>query len=73
MRPEIDEIARKLVAECAPEKIILFGSYAYGQPDEDSDLDFLVVMDTDLPPLERNLTVRRTIGPQHVPIDIFVL
>lgn len=30
-----------------PEKIILFGSYAWGKPHEDSDLDFLVIKNTD--------------------------
>ena len=39
---------RRLAAEIAekfhPEKIILFGSYAYGEPNEDSDVDLLVVM-----------------------------
>ncbi len=35
-----DEIARKF----RPDKIILFGSYAYGTPTEDSDVDLLVVM-----------------------------
>jgi len=35
-----DEIVRKF----QPERIILFGSYAYGTPTEDSDVDLLVVM-----------------------------
>jgi predicted nucleotidyltransferase len=35
-----DEVAKKF----RPRKIILFGSYAYGQPTEDSDVDLLVVM-----------------------------
>ncbi len=35
-----DEIARRF----QPERIILFGSYAYGAPTEDSDVDLLVVM-----------------------------
>jgi predicted nucleotidyltransferase len=35
-----DEIARRF----QPERIILFGSYAYGTPTEDSDVDLLVVM-----------------------------
>jgi predicted nucleotidyltransferase len=33
-----------------PEKIILFGSYAYGEPSEDSDLDILVVTNDDFVP-----------------------
>jgi predicted nucleotidyltransferase len=40
---EIMEIV-SLVAEVAdPDRIILFGSYAYGEPDEKSDLDLLVI------------------------------
>ena len=38
------EITRRLVAEFHPEQIILFGSHAWGQPTEDSDLDFLVIV-----------------------------
>jgi predicted nucleotidyltransferase len=33
----------RIVAAFRPEKVILFGSYAYGQPSEDSDVDLLVV------------------------------
>lgn len=42
----LDEIVRRLVAEYQPEKIILFGSYAYGQPHADSDLDMLIIKET---------------------------
>ena len=38
------EITRRLVAEFQPEQIILFGSHAWGQPTEDSDLDFMVIV-----------------------------
>jgi len=38
------EITRRLVAEFHPEQIILFGSHAWGEPTEDSDLDFLVIV-----------------------------
>lgn len=33
----------------SPDKIYLFGSYAKGSPKEDSDLDFLIIRDSDLP------------------------
>jgi len=33
-----------IIREFHPEKVILFGSYAYGQPDADSDVDLLVIM-----------------------------
>ena len=40
----IDNLARKIVQEFQPERIILFGSYAYGNPTEDSDMDLLIIM-----------------------------
>ena len=40
----IRRFARQVVERFRPEKIILFGSYAYGRPHADSDVDILVVM-----------------------------
>jgi nucleotidyltransferase-like protein len=40
----IREYARRVAERFQPERIILFGSYAYGQPHADSDVDILVVM-----------------------------
>jgi predicted nucleotidyltransferase len=40
----IRRYARAVANEFQPDKIILFGSYAYGTPHEDSDVDLLVVM-----------------------------
>jgi len=40
----IQQFARQIAERFDPEKIILFGSYAYGRPHRDSDVDILVVM-----------------------------
>ena len=40
----IRRFARQVAERFQPEKIILFGSYAYGTPHEDSDVDILVIM-----------------------------
>src|SRR3954449_3933329 len=40
----IRRYARQVAEQFRPEKIILFGSYAYGTPHEDSDVDLLVIM-----------------------------
>src|SRR5438128_9571951 len=45
-RRVIRRYARAIAEEFHPDKIILFGSYAYGTPNEDSDVDILVVMPT---------------------------
>jgi predicted nucleotidyltransferase len=42
--PAIRKLAREIADKFRPEKIILFGSYAYGTPHQDSDVDLLVVM-----------------------------
>jgi predicted nucleotidyltransferase len=44
IQEQIEEIIKRMVSNIKPEKIILFGSYAYGTPTEDSDLDLLVVI-----------------------------
>ena len=41
---QILSVADKIAKQFQPERIILFGSYAYGTPNEDSDVDLLVVM-----------------------------
>ena len=44
MMPAIRRFAREVAERFSPEKIILFGSYAYGEPNSESDVDILVVM-----------------------------
>ncbi len=39
----LEQITQKLAATLNPEQIILFGSYAYGEPNEDSDIDLMVI------------------------------
>ena len=43
-REQIRQLCERIVQEFKPEKIILFGSHAYGQPTPESDLDLLMVM-----------------------------
>ncbi len=44
---EIARLAQQIAAGFDPERIYLFGSYAYGQPTADSDVDLMVITDTD--------------------------
>jgi predicted nucleotidyltransferase len=41
---EIESLSKRIVKEFNPERIILFGSYAYGEPGPDSDVDLLVIL-----------------------------
>lgn len=63
---------KRIVSELKPEKIILFGSYAYGNPTPDSDVDLLVIMDTKASYKERYLAVARLLRPRSFPVDIIV-
>lgn len=40
-----DELVAKIVSAVDPLKIILFGSYAYGRPGKDSDIDLVIIKD----------------------------
>ena len=55
-----------------PEKIVLFGSHAYGQPTPDSDVDLLIIMDTTASHKERYLAVSNLLYPRTFPVDILV-
>lgn len=59
MREILQNIVHRLVAGYAPQRIILFGSRVYGEPNEDSDIDLLVIKDTTQRPLERWIEVKR--------------
>lgn len=52
-RERIDTLLRKIVevirSKYRPEKVILFGSYAHGTPTEESDIDFLIIRETNKP------------------------
>ena len=68
----IQETKERIVSAVHPDKIIIFGSYAYGKPTKDSDLDLLVIMPSDEPMHKRVLPIRKLLRDFHVPKDIIV-
>ncbi len=72
MSEELPRAVQRIVNALHPEKIILFGSYAYGDPTYDSDVDLLVIMETEAKPSERYLAVSRLLRPRPFPVDILV-
>src|SRR6266508_6843292 len=62
----------RIVSELKPEKIILFGSYAYGDPTPDSDVDLLVIMKTKAKEIDRYVAVSNLLYPRQFPVDILV-
>jgi predicted nucleotidyltransferase len=71
-RAKIRSFCNAVAKQFRPEKIILFGSYAYGKPADDSDVDLLVVMNRTRYRGERmSLRIRRAI-PAGFPLDLLV-
>lgn len=65
-------IIEKITNNFNPQKIILFGSYAYGYPTADSDMDIMIVMDTDEKPHKRAVSIRKILKGIGIPKDIIV-
>ena len=63
------ELSERIAREFNPEKIILFGSHAYGTPREDSDVDLLVILPFEGKPLNKSLEILDRIDPRF-PIDL---
>lgn len=70
-RAYIEDVCRRIAEEFKPEKIILFGSHAYGQPTPESDLDLLVVMPYEGSYFQQATTIRRRLGLM-TPMDLLV-
>src|SRR5215213_7630430 len=70
-RDEIAGVATIIAEQFHPHRILLFGSHAYGTPSSDSDVDFMVVMDTPVKPTEQAARIRQAIGRVYrFPMDI---
>lgn len=65
--------AAQLLGEAAkPAKVILFGSYARGDAQEDSDLDFLVIEQDLHDKFHEMVRLRQVLRPLRVPVDVLV-
>lgn len=68
----LPQAIKRIVAELKPEKIILFGSYANGNPTPDSDVDLFVVIETNGGNKEMYRAVSRLLYPRQFPVDIII-
>lgn len=71
IRKVISSITERIKEKYHPEKIILFGSFAYGKPKKNSDIDLLVIKDTNISTLKQAFLIRRELR-ESIPIDIIV-
>ncbi len=69
---DIDQVRDVITQAMHPEKIYLFGSYADGKATEDSDVDLVVVMESELAPHKRNVALKRLFPGRSFSLDAFV-
>ena len=70
-RRDIRRVCAQIAREFRPQRIILFGSYAYGQPTPDSDVDLLVIMPLKGRATEQAVEISRRLE-HRFPIDLLV-
>lgn len=68
----ISNLVNRIALNVNPYKIFLFGSYATGMANEDSDIDLLVVKETLEPRYKRSIEIQRLLIGTKLPIDIVV-
>lgn len=68
----LGEITDKIVQTLKPDKIFLFGSFAYGKPGKDSDIDLLIIMESTEKPAQRRMRVSRLFWDRSVAMDFVV-
>ncbi|MEL6777668.1 MAG: nucleotidyltransferase domain-containing protein [Cyanobacteria bacterium J06597_16] len=67
----IKDFCGEVIEKFQPEKIILFGSYAYGEPNLNSDIDLLVVLPFEGHPVTKAIEIRHAID-YHFALDLLV-
>jgi uncharacterized protein len=69
---QIAQLVKEIAEGYKPEKIYLFGSYAHGVPDNDSDIDLFIVKETDERWIDRRIAAKKSIKNYIAPMDIIV-
>lgn len=68
---EIRNLSRAIAREFHPRRIVLFGSYAWGKPTRDSDVDLFVVLPHRGRAADKSVEIRLKLRPQF-PLDLIV-
>jgi predicted nucleotidyltransferase len=68
---QIRDVVRRIGEEFSPQRVILFGSYAYGKPTRDSDVDLLVITSFVGRSVEKSVEIQLKVRPPF-PVDLLV-
>lgn len=69
---KLKEITDRIVKDFQPQKVVLFGSYAWGEPTINSDIDLLVIKETNRSTRDIAKEIDGSIFPRPFPIDLIV-
>lgn len=69
----LNHVIHRILSKYEPKKIILFGSYADGEPGPDSDIDVLIVMDVEGSTRHKANEIDLLMADRTIPMDFFVL
>ena len=72
VKSELNRYVDFISAVDGVKRIYLFGSYAWGEPNEDSDIDLLVIMNEDTNRLESGIKFNKGLLDRKMPVDILV-
>lgn len=72
MLETIEDVTERLIESYDPERIVLFGSRASGRTEEESDVDLLIVKETEKRPIDRRIEVEKILSDRLLPLDIVV-
>ena len=68
---QISQLTQRIVRRFSPERVILFGSHAYGTPHPDSDVDLLVLLSFEGKSLRKTLEILNAVDPPFA-VDLLV-
>jgi uncharacterized protein len=69
----LEQAVERLKTEFQPEEIYLFGSHAWGAPNQDSDIDLMVIVPhSDERPIRRDQRAQRCLGRLLISADVLV-
>ena len=71
-RREIEKVATYIGIVSNAESIVLFGSYARGDARENSDVDLLIIAESNLPRFKRSRELYKLLRPYSFPMDLIV-
>jgi predicted nucleotidyltransferase len=69
---DIERVARRIGKAANAERVILFGSHARGEATENSDVDLMIVADSELPRFKRSRELHKLFRPYPFGMDLLV-